>query len=607
MLPNYSQPAFDLVYNAAKENNEALIKKGLIIDARKGYHTPASKLAEEGNAQALFLLLKYNANVHLAGMGAAIGKQYKLADILHQRYGANINFIAKGAAIADDKIYLESLFSKYNNDKDAFNSNPGLGINMEMLAFGAAMGGNNVHAEQLRKTCKKYQIQYEEKVFLYELIIHAMIGGNLDYGSKLYDEHGVDVGAMEAGLSFVSNMSDIERLSKKYDLNSSCILARAASFHGNEEYCSQLLNDPKWRTDPVYRSNVKSGMLLGCFASGNFYLSELRKHALLSSELLGDLKMLNFSHIHPFSIEFDLCLVNSAECGYFNFFISEYKKNHNYHLIEKSLKIGRLELPIFLYNNPSFYMKKKQFLILNDIRESIASYNLFSSLAIALHQLSFIDDFEFLNALKDHILLPDYTGVIREELRSKQRYIADVIPQAIKINQIRKKYDLDFYQAQAFLNQYELRQLILLCFPFNLDNRFGHDIALIIMKQLSSLSLQSTYELYDKVSVKVNQTLLAHDLKHLKINKELSTPSIKNVQHLLQVSHKERTESFLQASKNVDNRETLKSLIKYQKDLFDGVVKPKADSARPKHEQPFTSAEKGDYAQKIEKHARRFR
>ncbi len=171
---------FDNICQMARDKNDVWFATQTGLDVRQGLYTPASKLAEEGNQDAVLFLLKYGANIHEAGWGAAMGKQYALAETLRIYYGANVNFIAKGICMAMelDVAYLNFLITKHH-------------AGLPLMAMAAATKGNFEFAWQsLSEYKKKLKAQEADKIqgFVAGIIQGALYYGGCDYAKQLiYD------------------------------------------------------------------------------------------------------------------------------------------------------------------------------------------------------------------------------------------------------------------------------------------------------------------------------------------------------------------------------------------------------------------------------------
>jgi hypothetical protein len=615
---------FDVVYQAAKNQDHATLKNLVVIDVRKVFHTPASLLAYQGNEKAVILLIHYGANVHQAATGAAMGRKYELADLLHKRFGANINKIAMGVAIAGDYDYLNELFTQYDEENN--------GINKELIAFALAINGDFAYAE---KICELHALTAEsKKLFFSHIAMGAMINGNRGYALKLYHEHEFEMDDLLVGAEIVGNMADVEVLVQAVVIeeNVSRILAKCAANSANKEYCIKLCKNEKWNTSAAYRRSIIEGIKQGCYASGNLkLLEELKEDSWDLPQFDADPGMLiTFAFDSLSGLKDSKSFIKGAiVCGYFNFCITNLQKNKSFlhsgilhFLFEKNPRLMFLALNHLDFHYPSYvYNDICQHAYINSenrkdnffkiFAEGLAETNLYSTPAIALHQFSFINDYAFLNALKNSEHLPSY--------------IREIIPNAIRINQCMKKYDLDFDQAQAFLNYDELRKFLLLVTPFNnagATDAGAHipaEVVLRIMMSFSRLSFEATRDLYNKVNLAFNKSLLACDMEKYENESWMNK------------YHSERAASFFQASQKVNNRASLKALIHYQNDLFAGVKKPELDSNsnsnsncrlksntnsssnsnsashKPKHEQALVGGVKDKYYEIINKHSLRLR
>lgn len=553
--------SFDNIYKKASENNVSAIQEIQGLDIRRGILTPAGLLASEGKNDAVILLIQHGASVHEAAMGAAIGKQYALAELLHQRYGAHINYIAKGAVIAGDYECLANIRKSVD-------------VSIDMIAEGAAIKGDFTYVQELRDKHTP-DIEPNKTQFLASIARGAMIGGHQKHALELLQENDGILHEIINGAVIANNISAIEELTIQLNLDESH-KARCAAYHGNKEYCVKLVDDDQWSTDTNYRDHVKKGIFMGSAANSNM-------------QMMHEFDYLNLTDIPHSQVIFLTECINS---GTLNFFGKEIKNKLTYYqqvlvqltfeldktIIEHAIKSLNFEFPLFVFNNMSLFKERRQDAIVNRIEGAMIESRHFLNAQTALHQLSFIDDHAFLRVMMNRNMLPPY--------------ISKVIPDAIKINLTMKRYNLEFDQAQALLNHTKLRKLFLYL-PFNLGHQFPFEITLSILMVFSPLTLKRTHDLYDKMSVALNKIFLKSDIEKY------------NSGYWLQ--HRNRASSFLDASKVVDNRKNLLTLIKYQKDLFDGVEKPEADVNKSKHEQPLKGTVKDEYYNILEKNTLRMK
>lgn len=534
---------FDQICLMAVDKNEAWFATKTGVDVRKGLYTPASKLAEEGNTESVLFLIKYGANIHEAAMGAAKGRNYSLAETLRVYYGANVNFIAKGVCLADDSSrkgldYLDYLIKKHHAGEP-------------LIAMAAAIKGDFVYAEKLLAEYKDtltVQEYEQEKIqgFVSGMIEGALIHGDCDYAKQLIQEYQLTIESVLKFLTTAVDITFIETLSP----NNGLWLAWFAALAGNEEYCNQLMADNRWNHEEQYRQNVIEGLIAGSFLGENI-------HIIQNVNFFGSFESDDFQQDRLYKLS---CL-----CTHISGVLER-----NKHFIQFAVASGCLEKVIVFYNELDNDLLDKKRKILQLVEDGLTQSFFYPNPTISLHQLSFVNDHAFLNILKSRKSLP--------------AYLKNIIPMAVKINQMMKKYEIDYDQANAFLTCPCLR-FYCLYFPF-----FLSDAILLVLSGLASLSLESVTELYDKVSLYLNKSFLASDL---------------SAYHRRSwISHRARAGSLMQACEQTKNREDFSSLIQFQYRLFNDTNSP-TNNARSYHEQSLTNASKGDYYQIIEKHALR--
>jgi len=443
-----------------------------------------------------------------------------------------------------------------------------------MIAEGAAINGDFTYVQELRVKHTP-DVEPDKARFLASIARGAMIGGHKEYAFELHQGNDAILHEIINGAVIANNIAAIEELTIQHDLDVSH-RARCAAYNNNKQYCVELIDDDKWSTDIHYRNNVKKGILLGCMANSNM-------------QIISEFAYLNLEDSLDSPIT---SLKETVNCGALNLYIKEMNKGFDYHkqaliqlvfeldktLIEQAIQSLNFEFPLFVFNNMSLFKARRQDAILSHIEDAMIQSNHFSNSQIALHQLSFVDDHNFLRVMMNRNQIPSH--------------IFSIIPDAIKINQTMKRYNLEFDQAQALLNHTKLRKLFLYL-PFHLGHQFPFEITLSILMVFSPLTQARTLDLYDKMSVALNKLFLQSDIEKY------------NSGYWLQ--HRNRATSFLEASQVVENRKDLLTLIKYQKDLFDGVANPEADANKPKHEQPLTGTVKDEYYKILEKNTLRMK
>lgn len=549
--------SFDILYeNALNKNPDVIQTTG--IDPRKGIFTPASKLASEGKIDALFFLLEHGANVHESGMGAAIGKKNELALLLHRRYGAHINFIAKGAAIAGDNEFLSELIDKYEP-------------NTNMIAEGAAIAGNQEFVDRLLNDRKlAFHTELAELASL--AAKGAVIGGDSEYALDLFNKYRIKPEFLLDGAVIAGDIEFIEKLSREHSTDVS-YLAKGASYIGNKEYCKKLVDDDKWHTDEHYRKSIINGLAQGCYETGNLPLlrectGQYFKDVFTREDII--LKMISCSGTAYYK-------KSTSESSFTTSFSLQLYFESNYTILESFIKQLNFELPIFVYHNISLLKNARQDRILSVVEKGMNNCNLLSQTRFALHQFSFINDHDFLNALRNR--------------KNLSPHILNVIPDAIKIHQLRHKYHIDFDQAYEFLNNAQVRNLFLYA-PFNMGD-MPLNMALSLLKVFSPLPLDRFIDLYDKISLTLNKSFIKSDLeKYHSYN---------------WIYHRDRAASVAKAAETTNTRDEMKTLIHYQMNLFKRIVKPVADSKKPKHEQPLTGTVEDDFYKVIEKNSIRLK
>ena len=534
---------FDQICLMARDRNDAWFAAKTGFNVRQGLYTPASKLAEEGDKHSVLFLIKYGANIHEAAWGASMGKQYALAETLRTYYGANVNFIAKGICMAKelsstDVDYLNFLIKKHHAD-------------LPLMAMAAATKGDFDFAEQSLskyKTQVKAQEYQADKIqgFVAGIIQGALLYGVCEYAKQLIHDYKLD---MESVFKFLAPTADVT-LIEAISPHNGRWLAWLAALRGNEAYCVQLMEDKQWNMDEQYRREVIEGIIAGSFLGEHIQIIQnLNFFGTFSSD---DLQKDRF---------YKISCVSKHTCGLLE---------QNKFFIPFAVASGYLETAIIVYNqtDPEFDDKRRK--ILQGIEDGLTQSFFYSNTTVTLHQLSFINDHAFLNILKSRKSLPTY--------------LKNIIPMAIKINQMMRKYEIDFDQARAFLSCAALRKFFLY-FPFMLS-----DAILLTMADMASLPLGSVKVLYDKVSLYVNKSFLADD--------------IAKYQSKSWISHRARADSLLLASEQAKNCKEFSELIRSQYGLFHCTNNP-TGNVGSYHQQSLTNTGKGDYYQIVEKHALR--
>ena len=543
-LTEDKQTQFDQICQMARDKNDSWFVTKTGFDIRQGLYTPASKLAAQSDKDSVLFLIKYGASIHEAAMGAAMGKQYFLAETLRKMNGANVNFIARGVCMANDSSdtgvnYLEYLLTKHYAE-------------LPLIAMAAATNGDFVYAEILLSKYKDQVKAYEYKKDKIQGCLSGIITGALlynagDYARQLINHYKLDIESVYKFFASTGNLAFIEILAPQ----SGRWLAWLAALVGNEEYCKQLTENERWNEDEQYRREVIEGIIAGSILGEHIQIIQ------------------NFNFFGIFSADDllkDRFYKINCVCAHIGGVLEQ-----NKYFIPFAVASGYLETAILVYNqtDPDFDDKRRK--ILQGIEDGLTQSFFYSNTTVTLHQLSFINDHAFLNIFKSRKSLPTY--------------LKNIIPMAIKINQMMNKYEIDFDQARAFLTCAALRRYFLY-FPFMLS-----DAIFMTLSNLASLPLESVKDLYDKVSLYLNKSFLADD--------------IAKYQSKNWISHRARADSVLLASEVAKNREEFSALIHYQFRLFNSTNNNLTGNIRSYHQQSLTNTSKGDYYQIVEKHALR--
>lgn len=561
---------FDIVYNAAKEKNIAKIEVEevlFIVDVRddKALLTPAGKLAQEGDEESALWLLENGANVHIIGMGAAMGGYYKFAEFLYHRYGASADFIAKGAAIRGDMDYAMTLHEEK-------------GASIAMIAEGAAMAGNRGAAEAIRlsypdkhphaSVYHPIAVLPSEKRMSYNITTciarGAILFGDQDYVEELLQTGLVNCNELILAAAIINNEAYVENLKRRYLVDNNYIeVGRILGGHAipQRSLLDQILSNKEF----IY----------------------------LNMGLKGDVKalLLKFKNEKLDNAHWLHGLIVAGNGKFIEEFFAEANKHYTWQLAKAAMRVmctgdlnyyGDLRYHAYLHEKPSYvFVSVRKDSILKDARTQLLLNAANQTPEAMLHRLSFIDNEAFVKelALSDE----PHMAVIKQ-----------CANKAIKINQLRRKYDIDFKQAKAFLEQHELRAFILtsIC-SMDFNNTIPVELSIMMSTYLSPLSYFETSDLCDKVSVYFNKHFLNRDLETYKA--------------CWWIDHRDRATSFSAAANVANNKHSLIALIKYQKDLFDGVVTPEKNDTKPKHEQPLTGKEKDDFYVIIDRHNHRIR
>lgn len=516
---------FEIIYQSAKQRK---LEENQFLDARQGVYTVASKLAQEGDVESVMYLIKNGASVHEAARGAVMGKHYEFAFKLYAEYGADIHYLALGA---NDYEFAVKLLNNY-------------GADICMIARGAGISGNIEYMDKLSQRHLPDSESSKSNRFYSNMAKGAMIGGQVEYALALLEKHKTNIEDILEGVIISGNILYIEEARKKYEDNEDIFislvkyLAKCAAYQGNKEYCIKLLNDAEWNANEDYNCYVREGIVKGLLASGNLEL--------LLNDFKGyfDWRMI----VRELTTQSDV-----TEALYFLLKQATKKKNSLFSFVDGMLidlmlvrfaQANQFECIALFYNNIFLFNKSvSQEFILKKVRQGLVTS---ARLPQGLHQLSFIDDPVFLNAFKDSI---------PSDCEDEQEFKA-ILSKAIKLNQLRKKYNIDYEQALALLDCADLRKLFLYM-PFNIGDTLLFEIAFSIIMTFSPLSRARTEDLYKKISFSLKKSFLVDDLEkygewfgwHWK-------------------EHGDKAKNFLQEVEKSDSRENIMTLIKSQKDLF---------------------------------------
>lgn len=287
---------YEYIYQAAKEQNAAallnLIQEGSCIDERQvgtQYLSAGAKLAEEGNAQAVLLLLSLGANSNLVAYGAAKGRQNELLEQVKAQYPIDINWLAFGAAeggfiddlethlaqnanlnwaalgaalgkhlnvfpylkLANSGWIYQGLFlgkhDAYNNqynlriehklrvDIEEFTSGlhglVGLQTDFDLLALGAAVGGRI-------KLAESYRLHHNINVNI--VAAGAAYSGHKTYAEYLRIKHGADANIIACNAAKGGNRNYAEWLRTNHFATNVNLIAERAALGGHKDYAEYL-------------------------------------------------------------------------------------------------------------------------------------------------------------------------------------------------------------------------------------------------------------------------------------------------------------------------------------------------------------------------------
>jgi hypothetical protein len=236
---------FDQIYEIAKnvKNDKDAFQKisqiikidFRLIDVRdgSGMYTPASKLAIEGNTEAVELLMKLGAYVGQIALDVAAMGNRECAETLRINYGASPSYIAMGAAFNKNREYAEDLRINHRANVNAIAAGAAqvgdrdyaeiLRINhgacVSSIASGAARGGNRDYAEYLLQQ-HKANVNY--------VVMDAARGNDRGYAEDLYLKHDACIGLIAEGLQ------------RSRDFDNATIALRTLAFMKNNNYRAKI-------------------------------------------------------------------------------------------------------------------------------------------------------------------------------------------------------------------------------------------------------------------------------------------------------------------------------------------------------------------------------
>lgn len=176
---------FETIYLKA----EGLNKRGLEteiaahasvnITDNRGLFTPVAQLAFEGKIDAVTMLLGFNASPSQAAMGFASAGNQVAAEDIRKNHGINLELLATGAAMSSDIAYAEWLRTHYF-------------LNPAWFVFGAALVGNAQYAEKLLNSLiptntDLLRKQQETAQCMY--VRGLVMGGHYDAATAFLDKH----------------------------------------------------------------------------------------------------------------------------------------------------------------------------------------------------------------------------------------------------------------------------------------------------------------------------------------------------------------------------------------------------------------------------------
>lgn len=270
---NYSS-----IYTFAKNKDEASLNKLLVnqvcLDEREIgtlYTSAGAKLAEEGNFDAVLILLKLGANINFIAYGAAKGAQIKLLSSLRElHYYPDYNWIAMGAAEGNCLHSFNDLLNNSNTNINWIAKGIALGRRINYALFlakknaclGWVVGGLlmafdydfiqitlrslKLEPEKLKKAIAFY-IGFKNKTFSSEfekfkdaIAFGYAAGGHFGAAEHFRVTEGINVNLLAAGAALYGHLQYSEYLRTQYSADINTIAAYAAE-GGNLTYVEFLI------------------------------------------------------------------------------------------------------------------------------------------------------------------------------------------------------------------------------------------------------------------------------------------------------------------------------------------------------------------------------
>lgn len=438
---SFSQPRFssrglsifNAIYDAAKNLDKTELQKlhdkYHTVTVRLGFFCPVSKLASEGQKDAVLLLIELGANPNDAAEGAAMGAKFELVAFLRSQYHINKNRIIFGAAYARKYQYAKKMF--YID-----------GASIESMTCGVIANGDLTFAEQLRE---QYYIDVQT------CVTHAAVAGHSEYVKALCKKYNIDLGVVviNAMIGGWTNYSDF--LPSNYQLPKQ-LLAIASAYSFNGKLSEELRLEHKLDSVDIIR---------GAICCGDLRRAEELRLALPvhSSHEIFIVNAATYGHINYAkflrqNLNFSTtgAVIGAVKAGFIRYVYELHKENPtcDKDIVKIAAYIGDWRLLQRFSNKHQSNLKHSSYHASNGGH--------FNSPLQALHVLSFIDFEEVRNALvgvgTKNIFSEAKDAVFSLLFETTEQVLSEnydsLLPKAKRINQRMRINEFTYNQAQAW-------------------------------------------------------------------------------------------------------------------------------------------------------------